>query len=1061
MPAENPHDKYQDSVTEDPGDSSSSDSGSDDGQGNADQLEQGPIGNRSFKLVNTETPAAPTIKTISKIRGDFLQNFIRSWRNETQPKEEDFEGPVRECMAIDTQSSEPTYLHSIVADKILSIEQKKFLFSIAFRLEPTHIQQTGDKELRSPLHLAALLDPQWVAKGLKGGKKHVQEEREDHGLVPFMCSLLKGTGNATEAAVAIAIPDTYGDTCLHIAIRRDIFGVMDLIRLCDKTTFGKKCIGEGATLGNVPLHDALDFQWYYVQAPACKTKELLESIDLDEPASSRKATLSGDRESACKECRFLNRKYRDTKKRRREIIGELLRGFPSALAMRNDSGLSPYLYHQLTRVNAERQTKSNGDYDPVLQIEPPSTSAEVEEPRFGRMQRVPTHTKRGVDSVPEIIDKQQKNTKGIDKQKSKVTAPAPSSKTITLPSPQPSNQKSSVSGECHDPKTWYHLSDETMLLLIEKSFSLGGRYRDAYQCLFRDGHSNTNGERPHDGLSSQKSICVDRYLDQDHGRRNSWEPPRRITPQTMKSYDFLEFEPMMALLRIRLTPDPWATIPPKSDPSWEEMTQHDECALEEFFTWLKETKGVKTILKLVVMENQDRPCSEYVVRECLKGLDVRYLDWKRRDICVDTLLVVPNIVELWLYSSGLNAVLCGWSDEHGLGRFNKVGSNGNAPIIGSGIVPEISITPEPDPQHTIDTDDKKMTENLAAEYHPWFEHIRQFTASLHGKVGQLKDDDYIRVALIDDGVDPEYENLGDFLHRCGWPPASKITYGEDGSNEDLREQCFYPGKEQHGNKMAWLITQACPFVKLYVAKVDAVQNEHLPHPSFKTSEAVKRAPYSVNQAIEWATQGKKVDIISMSWNVQRNENHQDITSLLSAVRKASDANILMYCAASDTKATTKSNEPYFPCKFSEVVAIGAADWDQLRKPYVGSDANYLFPGDYVLNGPDGKPVKEGGNSAATALAAGMAALVLFCIRMSGHQVGKPASTGMEKLFGDLIRVSKETTNFVDIKKLVSQDNNKSWPSAKAVADRAHHLISEPGESKTRKKHHIAPQTGWT
>ena len=39
--------------------------------------------------------------------------------------------------------------------------------------------------------------------------------------------------------------------------------------------------------------------------------------------------------------------------------------------------------------------------------------------------------------------------------------------------------------------------------------------------------------------------------------------------------------------------------------------------------------------------------------------------------------------------------------------------------------------------------------------------------------------------------------------------------------------------------MAWLITQACPFVKIYVAKVDAVQNEHLPHPSFKTSEAVK------------------------------------------------------------------------------------------------------------------------------------------------------------------------------------------------------------------------------
>jgi len=174
----------------------------------------------------------------------------------------------------------------------------------------------------------------------------------------------------------------------------------------------------------------------------------------------------------------------------------------------------------------------------------------------------------------------------------------------------------------------------------------------------------------------------------------------------------------------------------------------------------------------------------------------------------------------------------------------------------------------------------------------------------------------------------------------------------------------------------------------------------------------------------------------MSWNVQRNENHPDITSLLEAVRKASNANILMYCAASNTKATTKSNDPYFPGGFNEVTAIGAAD--------------YLFPGDYVLNGPDGKPTKEGGNSAATALAAGMAALILFCIKKSGEEIRTPARTGMGKVFGDLLRVSGETVNFVDIKNLVSQNSDKSWPSHKAVVDRAQSLIAGSTESKTRK-----------
>ncbi|KAL3965242.1 hypothetical protein ACCO45_002246 [Purpureocillium lilacinum] len=376
MPSATPHDKHPeipDPTIEDPGAWSSSDeSGTDDeGQKHADNREQNSAGNGSFKPADPEVPATSTTKNISKIRGDFFQNFIGSWiKAETQLKDEDFEESIRECMAIDTQSSEPTYLHSVVADKILSPDQKKFLFRIAFRLDPAQVHHTGGKEVRSALHLAALSDPQWAAKGLKSGKKHAVEEKEDPGFVPFICSLLKSTVSGTEAAAAIAVADACGDTCLHIAIRRDIVGVMDLIDLSDKTTFEKKRTGDGATLGNTPLHDALDFQWYHVQAPACKTKELLESMDIDEPTPSSKSATNGGQESACKECRVRNRKYRDTKKRRRGIVGEILRSFPDALAMRNGFGLSPFLYHQLTRENTVGKLQSNGTPDLATQKEP-------------------------------------------------------------------------------------------------------------------------------------------------------------------------------------------------------------------------------------------------------------------------------------------------------------------------------------------------------------------------------------------------------------------------------------------------------------------------------------------------------------------------------------------------------------------------------------------------------------------------------------------------------------------------------------------------------------------
>jgi hypothetical protein len=93
----------------------------------------------------------------------------------------------------------------------------------------------------------------------------------------------------------------------------------------------------------------------------------------------------------------------------------------------------------------------------------------------------------------------------------------------------------------------------------------------------------------------------------------------------------------------------------------------------KFFRWLKKEKQVRRILKVVVRDNHSRPCCDEVLEASLEEFDVHYLDWNRTDLRAKTVEdVMPNVRELWLYSSGNDAVLRGWADAGGLGRLKKV-----------------------------------------------------------------------------------------------------------------------------------------------------------------------------------------------------------------------------------------------------------------------------------------------------------------------------------------------------------------------------------------------------
>ena len=67
--------------------------------------------------------------------------------------------------------------------------------------------------------------------------------------------------------------------------------------------------------------------------------------------------------------------------------------------------------------------------------------------------------------------------------------------------------------------------------------------------------------------------------------------------------------------------------------------------------------------------------SDEVIERALSPFEVIVWNWKRYDICSNTILTAaPNVQKLYLYSKGNSAVLLGWSGEDGLKKLKDVSS---------------------------------------------------------------------------------------------------------------------------------------------------------------------------------------------------------------------------------------------------------------------------------------------------------------------------------------------------------------------------------------------------
>jgi hypothetical protein len=168
------------------------------------------------------------------------------------------------------------------------------------------------------------------------------------------------------------------------------------------------------------------------------------------------------------------------------------------------------------------------------------------------------------------------------------------------------------------------------------------------------------------------------------------------------------------------------------------------------------------------------------------------------------------------------------------------------------------------------------------------------------------------------------------------------------------------------------------------------------------------------QAIHWAIQ-KEVHIISMSWTIPDNtegpkELDPNLQLLDNAIKAAHKAGILMFGAASDQGLNNSGSSTRLPypakCKDGGVICIGAAKDSGYADERAVKDAEFFFPGSargmrlpfpHEKSERNQQPPSSSGSSVATALAAGFAAMIMYCLEISRFGRSEPGPRYRNKL----------------------------------------------------------------
>ncbi|TEA15137.1 hypothetical protein C8034_v002589 [Colletotrichum sidae] len=294
--------------------------------------------------------------------------------------------------------------------------------------------------------------------------------------------------------------------------------------------------------------------------------------------------------------------------------------------------------------------------------------------------------------------------------------------------------------------------------------------------------------------------------------------------------------------------------------------------------------------------------------------------------------------------------------------------------------------------------------NTTDNQHDWVETMDKFRAALISlpdiKTDQVK---RVKVALVDDGI-----NLGNLHMYNGNVKVTGLSFFPREYGSENPWHCSNTG---HGTILANMIVRVNPRVHLCVLRVHDVATRDGGRNIFARSAA-----RAIKSAIE-----QDVDVICMSWTIKtrierstaqlRGDGREistadkekpeltDIQRLEKAIDAAKEAGILMFCSASDDIMASAMDTLPYRKQPDYIFRIGAAQSLGQQDPH-SEDVkriDYFFPGHQVAEArnPRSNQAVEyhDGSSIGTALAAGLASLIIHCARLAHYSYEKRKARG--------------------------------------------------------------------
>jgi len=225
-----------------------------------------------------------------------------------------------------------------------------------------------------------------------------------------------------------------------------------------------------------------------------------------------------------------------------------------------------------------------------------------------------------------------------------------------------------------------------------------------------------------------------------------------------------------------------------------------------------------------------------------------------------------------------------------------------------------------------------------------------------------------------------------------------------------KESQYWLATDPHGSHICNIISQIDPCCSFYIAKV--AENKHDP----KADRVIK--------AIDWAID-QRVDIINLSLVLFKEDDE-----VWDAVKRAANNNIVIICSTADQGLVTQEVWPamYSIRPENSIIPIAATSANGRLMEYSSETfAHYTLQGENVTPtpSPDAKIVQRqvSGSSVATAMATGVASLVLACHRIANAIPG--CSTKMSKSPNQT--VIKEMFKHKLCIRTSTDDSPKHWP----------------------------------